>query len=97
MLGDLGVDPLAAVGSPIRLLQPATSLWASLWDYRAGRGARSGLSGFARPDNTASPPSPLKGSALAKRAQLRRTSLSGELLHLMAAASKFWHTHIRSA
>ena len=43
MLGDLGVDPLAAVGSPIRLLQPATSLWASLWDYRAGRGARSGL------------------------------------------------------
>ena len=37
----LGSNPLAAVGSRIRLLQPATSLWASLWDYRAGRGARS--------------------------------------------------------
>src|SRR6516164_4053101 len=38
----LGSNPLAAVGSRIRLLQPATSVWASLWDYRAGRGARSG-------------------------------------------------------
>ena len=35
-------------GLPSGCCSPATSLWASLWDYRAGRGARSRLSGFAR-------------------------------------------------